>query len=129
MLGWLKKLKRRKSVVAGKGKRIAFVKKRITKTQQKIADHLSDWDSLLTTKERKAVLLVFFSGMFALSGWMLYDGIFKKPAGVPGYLQRETITRPESTDLPDSLNIHLLEERRWQQLEQQKILDSISQHK
>lgn len=129
MFGWLKKIKRRKAVVVGEGKRIALVKKSITKAQQKVADHLSDWDSLLTIKERKVVLLVFFFSMFTLSGWMLYDGIFKKPAGVPGYLQQETITRPESTDLPDSLNIHLLEERRWQQLEQQKILDSISQHK
>lgn len=129
MLRWLRKLKRRKAVVSGEGKRIAVVKKRITKTQQKIANHLSEWDSLLTAKERKVVLLIFFSGMFTLSGWMLYDGIFKKPEGVPGYLQRETITRPESTDLPDSLNIHLLEEKRLQQLEQQRIKDSISQHK
>ena len=98
MVGWLKKLKRRKAIVSGEGKRIAVVKKRITKTQQKIADHLGEWDSLLTTKERKIALLIFFSAMFTLSGWMLYDGIFRTPQGVPDYLERQAITRPESTD-------------------------------
>jgi len=128
MLAWLKKMNRRKMTSPAESRRIAGVKKRITKAQHKIANHLSDWDSLLTTKERKIVLLLFFSAMFVLSGWMLYDGIFKKPEGAPGYLERQTITRPESTDLPDSLNIPLLEEKRLQQLEQQK-MDSISQHK
>lgn len=129
MLGWFKKWKREKTGMPATSRRIAVFKKGITKTQQKIANRLSDWDSLLTTKERKMALLIFFSGMFTLSGWMLYDGIFKKPEGTPGYLQRQTITRPENTDLPDSLNISLLEERRLQQSEQQRIKDSISQHK
>lgn len=129
MPGWLKKYKRRRKHELTGSKHAAALKNGVGKAQQKIAGKLSDWDSLLTIKERKIVVLLFFSGMFTLSGWMLCSGIWQKPAAMPGYLRRQTITRPKSTDLPDSLNIHLLEEKRLQQLKQQQQKDTISQHK
>ncbi len=129
MLGWLKKRSQEGDSSRMQNKHIVKATAWIRARQQRLAGRLNRWYGALTSKEQLTLWLLFFCGMFGLSGWMFYAGIRGSYTSAPTFLHQPTITQPLPTELPDSLDVHWLEEKRARWMERQRQVDSISKTK
>jgi len=100
------------------------INKTITGLQTKFTRALSDKEKSLTVKQKKWALFIFCSGMFLISGYWLYEGLFDKNRYTIPYMDQQTITRPGNIKLPDSLDLKNLEEFRKRQQSLPKMNDS-----
>ncbi|TXJ29009.1 MAG: hypothetical protein E6Q24_04855 [Chitinophagaceae bacterium] len=91
---------------------VYFIKSRFART-------MSKGEQKLTTGQKKISLLLFCIVMCGMSAYWLYRGIFTEANKSPVFLKQKHITIPLDPALPDSLDIHLLEQyRRLQHADQ-----------
>jgi len=87
----------------------------VRKAQTRFATTLSRYERRMSNSGRKRALLIFCIGMSCLSGYWLYDGVFSHGQRKPAFLRQQTISRPENSTLPDSLDMQRLRQyKHWQ---------------
>ncbi len=91
-------------------KAVSIIGKSWLKAQTTWANWLSEHERKMNQQQKKIGLAVLVVLMFALPGAILYNGFFKKTTPSQGWLKPPTVTLPEDTRLPDSLNVNLLKE-------------------
>lgn len=87
-----------------------LIAKAFVRMQTAWANWLSAKEKTWTLQQKKIALAIFCIGMSVLSGSFLYNGIVNKQNISPSWLKTPSVTLPEDTRLPDSLNLDYLRE-------------------
>jgi hypothetical protein len=102
-----------------------FWVKTLQKRQMRLAGILSNYERQLPIRQKKMLLLIFCIGMSGLSACWIYEGLFSTTTDKPDFLQHQSITVPQKTLLPDSLDIRYLQQyKRWRET-QDSLHDSL----
>lgn len=109
------KMFRKKSIEPNKeqpqiDKAAFFLAKHIIAFQTSIATWLSKHEKKLTITQKKWALGLFCISMGVVAGSFLYRGMAGRNNPSPSWLQHQSITLPESVQVPDSINQNLLKE-------------------
>lgn len=82
----------------------------IYQVQSRFAIFMSKYEQRLSVRQKKKWLIIFCLCMSALSTFWLYESIYHTNGTNHGYLKKNSIVTPTSTELPDSLDLKLWEE-------------------
>lgn len=96
------------------------------KAQVRFATNMSSYERRMSNGGRKRALLIFCIGMSCLSSYWLYDGVFSHTQDKPGFLRQQTISRPQNSTLPDSLDLQRLRQYKQRQAIKDSLTDSIN---
>lgn len=99
--------------------------KSIRHAQIRFATALNKQESRLTVTQKKYALVIFMVSMTSLSGYWVYEGIYSKTTGKPGFLKFQDITAPKNPTLPDSLDIKWLQEYKHGKAKKDSLPDSL----
>lgn len=96
------------------GKMAGNLRKAVRQMQMRFATSLSKKERRLSIRQKKTALWIFCISMSALSGYWIVDGLFFRKMNKPSFLQHQSMTVPQKPLLPDSLDIHYLQQyKHW----------------
>lgn len=106
-------------------KAASVIAKALIRLQTSWAGWLSAKEKNMTLKQKKQALIIFCVLMSVWASSILYKGIFLMPMTSPTWLKTPTVTLPEDSRLPDSLNLDYLRELYKNRKASQSPIDSI----
>jgi len=96
------------------GRVAGILNKAVGQVQARFATVLSKQERLLSIRQKKWVLGIFCTSMSVLSGYWIVDGSFSGTMTKPSFLPHQSMTVPQKPLLPDSLDIHYLQQyKQW----------------
>ena len=107
------------------GRVAGILSKTVGQVQTRFAIILSKQEGQLSIRQKKTALWIFCTSMSVLSGYWIVDGLFSKTMSKPSFLPHQSMTIPQKPLLPDSLDIHYLQQYKLWRATSDSLPDSL----
>jgi hypothetical protein len=107
------------------GRVAGILGKAVKQVQTRFGTVLSKQERQLNIRQKKRALWIFCTSMSVLSGYWIVDGLFSGTMNKPSFLPHQSMTVPQKPLLPDSLDIHYLQQYKHWRAAKDSLPDSL----